>query len=68
MTLRAWIEKVGVKEVMQILQVDEKTVYQWKTLTNCPKDQTKRKIYKATRGKVSYADMIEPFLKARAQY
>lgn len=65
MKLADWIEKKGSKWVAEILEVDEITVYYWRTMKNLPKDHHKRAIKRISRGVVTYSEMIEPYFKAR---
>lgn len=64
MTLRAWIEKTGVDEVVRLLKVKPAAVRHWRRGANLPSDETKLKIMKLTRGAVSPSEMVCDHFKA----
>ena len=61
MTLKTWIEKTGRKEVEQLLKIRQSTITAWLQKKQAPKDKVKIKINRMSHGRVSYAEMIEPF-------
>ena len=67
MTLCDWIVKTGPKEVAKLLNVDPSTVSLWRKGANIPHVKTMVKIVKTTKGKVTYRDIIEPFVKGKGQ-
>ena len=63
MTLQSWIKKTGTKEVAKICGVDRNCVWQWAHFVSVPADKKKVLIVRASRGKVTYKEIIEPYLK-----
>jgi predicted XRE-type DNA-binding protein len=61
MTLKHWITKTGRKEVAQMLNIQQSTITTWLQKKQAPKDKVKIKINRLSHGRVSYAEMIEPF-------
>lgn len=61
MTLKNWIIKTGRKEVAEALSIKQSTISAWIQKKQAPKDKVKIKINRLSRGRVSYAEMIEPF-------
>lgn len=59
MTLRRWIIKTGPKEVARKLKVDPSTVSNWKCGTAFPRRKQLIKINRASKGEVTYTEMIE---------
>ena len=61
MTLRGWIEKTGRDKAQKILKASRVTISQWASLHCLPTSKRMVQIVKATRGKVTYREMIEDF-------
>lgn len=61
MLLRDWIIKTGPTKVAKLLKVRPQTVSQWRLTDALPKPTTMVKIYKLTKGRVSYKNMVEHF-------
>lgn len=66
MTLEAWINSKTTKVVANMFEVDESTVRRWRLRNMLPRPSEMRGIKKASKGQVTYEEMIEGFLKARA--
>lgn len=62
-TLKDWINGIGVVEVAKLLGVQEATVRHWRRGANLPSDQLKQKIKKFSRGTVTYDEMIDRYFK-----
>lgn len=63
MTLQAWIDKEGPKNIANLLKVDSSTVQTWKAGSSLPRPKLMMKIHQLSRGKVSYKSMIETVAK-----
>lgn len=63
MTLSSWIVKTGPKTVARLLKVDPSTISQWKNLNAVPRPETMVKIYKLSRGRVSYKSIVECYTR-----
>lgn len=61
MTLKQWITETGRANVCAELKVTQATLTLWLKKKSAPKDKVKIKINRLSHGKVSYAEMIEPF-------
>lgn len=61
MTLKKWITNTGRAKVCEQLSVTQSTITLWLKKKSAPKDKVKIKINRLSHGKVSYAEMIEPF-------
>ncbi len=66
MTLRAWIEKKGPKEVAKLLKVDPATVSLWRAHRSLPRPRFMVAINRLSRGKVSYQQMVLSVVRASA--
>lgn len=62
MTLRNWIEKTGPKEVARLCGADPSTVSNWKLGVALPRPETMVRIFRLTKGKVTYQIMVEGFV------
>ncbi len=63
MTLQAWIKETGVLKVRKELDVDPATVNYWKMGRSLPRPKYLVKINKLSKGRVTYAEMIETYVK-----
>lgn len=61
MTIKEWVDKVGRREAAKILGVDSSTLSNWCRGTRLPNVENLQAIYRASKGKVSYREMIETF-------
>lgn len=61
MTLSNWIIREGPKNIAKKLRVDPSTVCLWKKGRAFPRAKTLVKIHRMSRGKVTYAEIIEHY-------
>ena len=61
MTLTNWIINTGPKKVAKLLNVDPSTVSIWRSRGALPRPAQMVRIYKLTKGRVSYQEMVEGF-------
>lgn len=65
MTLKEFINERGTSSTAKALKVTMSRVSNWKAMKCLPDDRLKMKIVKLSGGKVTYAEIIEPFFKGR---
>jgi len=65
MNFARWIEKTGHRKVAAKLKVDPSTVSLWAARSSLPKPATMKEIVKVSGGRVSYKEIIEPFVNAQ---
>lgn len=65
MTLQQFIKEKGCRQLAQEFSIAPNTVYSWLRFRNCPAPHWMHQLVKASKGKVSYAEIVEPYLKNR---
>lgn len=65
MTLKEFINETGTGSMARVLKISMSRVSNWKAMKCLPDDRLKMKIVKFSNGKVTYAEIIEPFFKGR---
>lgn len=60
-TLREWIKEQGANNVAKSLKVHCSAVWHWGRGVSLPKSKHLYKIHHLSRGRVSYAEMIETY-------
>ncbi len=63
MTLRQWIINTGPKEVAKLCNVDPSTVSAWKVGKAFPRPKKLLTIHKISKGRVSYKELVEGFVR-----
>lgn len=59
-----WINEIGVADVAKLLKTDPASVRHWRRGFCLPRSEQMVKINRYSKGKVSYAEMIDTFFKA----
>ncbi len=59
------IERIGIDGVQKFYGVTEASIYHWARLVCLPRSKQMEMIVKASKGKVSYASMVETFNRAK---
>ncbi len=65
MQLKDWIIETGPKKAARLLGVEPQTVSQWRVGKALPRPENLVAIFKLSKGKVTYKEMIERFARAR---
>lgn len=64
MTLREWITSVGgPQKASKLLKVSESAISFWLSCKKLPSSENLVKIVEVSKGRVSYADIIETFVR-----
>lgn len=63
MTLQQYIKTKGCRQLAQELSIAPNTVYSWLRFRNCPSPQWMHQLVKMSKGKVSYQEIVEQYLK-----
>ncbi len=67
MTLRAWVKEIGIGVLYRELNVHPTTISYWIDGKSCPRAHHMVRIKKLSKGRVTYAAMIEPVAKRNAK-
>lgn len=63
--LRTYIDMVGREKFCTMVGVTPQVMYNWYHLKSLPRPELLTEIVKTSRGKITYADIIEPFVTHR---
>jgi len=67
MNFNKWILETKPRILAKHLQIDPSAVSAWQTKRTCPRPKHMTKILKLSRGKITYADIINYYLSERAK-
>ncbi len=65
LTLKLWINDMTVRKVANLCGTQESTVRHWRRGYCLPRVEQMALIVKTTKGKLTYSEMIETFLKGK---
>lgn len=65
LSLKAFIEKEGQQNLAKKLGVVSSAVHHWRTGKSLPYPKTMRTIVRMSKGKLTYAGMIDPFFASQ---
>ncbi len=65
MNFNKWVLKETPRKVAKALGVDPSSVCAWQSGKSCPRPDKMRAIQKLSRGRVTYADMIDYHLDSK---
>lgn len=61
MSFKDWLDSFDPKTLLTELEIAENTLIAWKKAFRLPKTRQIYRIVKMAKGKVTYADIIEPY-------
>ncbi len=67
LTLEEWINELGPNTVAKLMKVEPSAVRHWRRGYCLPRSEQMMRIHKFSRGRVTYAEMIESFYRGRAK-